>query len=122
MPVLHVGDVVAARRLDAIDGTAVAVPDTTGLVHLQFRRFAGCPICHLHLRSVALRHDEIRAAGVVEIAVFHSTADVLREHRSGLPFTVVADPERVLYSEFGVESSPASVAHPRAWLAGAERP
>ncbi|MBX7434002.1 AhpC/TSA family protein [Mycobacterium sp. Y57] len=117
MPVLHVGDVVAARRLDAIDGTEVPVPDPTRLVHLQFRRFAGCPICHLHLRSVARRHDEIRAAGVVEVAVFHSAADALRKHQSDLPFGVVADPERVLYREFGVGSSPASIAHPRAWLA-----
>jgi hypothetical protein len=28
------------------------------------RRFAGCPICNLHLREIARRHDELVAAGI----------------------------------------------------------
>lgn len=117
---LHVGADVTARRLETIDGTTVSVPDAGHLVHLQFRRFAGCPICHLHLRSIVRRHDDLVAAGVVEVVVFHSSAESLREYQADLPFAVVADPERRLYTEFGVESSPASVLHPRAWLAAAK--
>ncbi len=113
------GDVVTSRQLSTIDGGVVSVPDPGRLVHLQFRRFAGCPICHLHVRSVAQRHGEIAAAGVIEVVLFHSTAEALRKHQADLPFAVVADPQRVLYDEFGIESSLASVAHPRAWLAGA---
>ncbi len=116
---LRVGDDITARRLDTITGATVSVPDSERLVHLQFRRFAGCPICHLQLRSLSRRHDEIVAAGVSEVAVFHSSADTLREYQSDLPFAVVADPEKTLYRQFGVETSLASVLHPRAWLAAA---
>ncbi len=119
MPTIDVGTVVQPHQLHAIDGTAVTVPDPHRLVHLQFRRFAGCPICHLHLRSVVARHDEITAAGIREVVVFHSSADALREYQADLPFAVIADPQRELYREFGVEASVASVAHPRAWLAAA---
>lgn len=43
------GDVVRIRDLHTVEGKPIRVPDTAGLTHLQFRRFAGCPICSLHL-------------------------------------------------------------------------
>lgn len=111
---LNVGDTVAARTLTTIDGTDVAVPAGHGLVHLQFRRFAGCPICTLHLREVARRLEEITTAGVTEVVVFHSSADALRRYRADLPFAVVADPDRELYDEFDVRSSLRSILRPDA--------
>jgi peroxiredoxin len=89
------------------------IPDPERLVHLQFRRFAGCPICNLHLRSVVRRHDEIEAAGIREVVVFHSPAEELREY--DLPFAVIPDPEKKLYAEFGVQASPRALLSPRAW-------
>ncbi|APU40845.1 MULTISPECIES: peroxiredoxin-like family protein [unclassified Streptomyces] len=113
---LDTGSTVPPRTLTAVrDGAPVALPDSERLVHLQFRRFAGCPVCHLHLRSVVRRHAEIEAVGVREVVVFHSGADELREHAADLPFAVVADPDKRLYAEFGVESSPRSLLDPRAW-------
>lgn len=83
-------------------------------------------MCHLHLRSVVRRHGEIEAAGVREVVVFHSPAEELRVHTDGLPFAVVADPDKRLYAEFGVESAPRALLSPRAWGpvagAGAARP
>ncbi|MGW6567384.1 peroxiredoxin-like family protein [Streptomyces sp. NPDC054975] len=90
-------------------------PDPGRLVHLQFRRFAGCPICHLHLRSFVRRYEEIEAAGIREVVVFHSPPEELRPHVDGLPFPVVADPDKRLYAAFGVEASPRSLLSPRAW-------
>jgi hypothetical protein len=104
------------RHLTAVSGEQVAVPDPGRLVHLQFRRFAGCPVCNLHLRSVVRRHGEIEAAGVREVVVFHSPADELLPHTTGLPFAVVADPDQRLYREFGVERSPRSLLDPRVWV------
>lgn len=103
------------RTLTAIDGTDVPLPDPNHLVHLQFRRFAGCPVCNLHLRSIVARHDEILAADIREVVVFHSPGDELREHAEGLPFDVIADPDKHLYREFGVESAPRALLDPRAW-------
>jgi hypothetical protein len=115
MSQLSPGDLVAPRVLTTIRAEPVPVPDPERLVHLQFRRYAGCPVCNVHLRSVARRHDDIRAAGIREVAVFHSPAEDMLPHQAGLPFAVVADPGRVLYAEFGVETSRRAVLHPRAW-------
>ncbi|GIH92679.1 peroxiredoxin-like family protein [Planobispora siamensis] len=112
---LRPGFTVPARELPSVTGPAVPVPDPGRLVHLQFRRFAGCPVCNLHLRSVVARHAEIEAAGVREVVVFHSPAGELAEHVAGLPFAVVADPGRRLYAEFGVESAVRALLDPRAW-------
>ena len=117
MPHLSIGNTIAPRVLTTIRSEAVPLPDPERLVHLQFRRYAGCPICNLHLRSVARRHDEIRAAGIREVAIFHSPAEDMLPHQGDLPFAAIADPERLLYAEFGVEASRRAVTHPRAWTA-----
>lgn len=111
---------VAPRELVSVSGEAVPIPDPDRLVHLQLRRFAGCPICNLHLQSIVRRHNEIAAAGVREVVVFHSTDGELRRYAGNLPFAVVGDPTKALYDEFGVGTSPRSVLHPRA-LASALR-
>lgn len=106
---------VAPRTLDTVAGSRVPVPHPDHLVHLQFRRFAGCPVCNLHLRSFANRLADVEAAGVHEVVVFHSSADTLRTYTSDLPLDVIADPDRVLYREFGVEYGTRSLLDPRGW-------
>jgi AhpC/TSA family len=112
---LKPGHVIGARHLSALN-RIVTLPDPDQLIHLQFRRFAGCPVCDLHLHSIAQRHDEIVSARILEVAVFHSGADELRPFTTELPFAVVADPEKNLYAEFGAEASPQALLNPRAWL------
>ena len=109
------GSRFSPRQLGTIDGGLADVPDPDRLVHLQLRRFAGCPVCNLHLRSIVARHDEIVAAGVREVVVFHSPAAELRRHAADLPFAVVADPDKDLYTELGAETSPRAMLDPRAW-------
>lgn len=102
---LSTNHVVESRKLQAIDGSVVSIPAPDALVHLQFRRFAGCPICNLHVREVARRRGEIQSADIVEVIVYHSDADAIRRYAAELPFAVVADPDRVLYREFDVKNS-----------------
>lgn len=108
---------VSARTLTTITGVEVSLPDPDRLIHLQFRRFAGCPVCNLHLRSIVRRRDEIEAAGIREVVLFHSSATTLRKYATELPLDVIADPARTLYREFGVESAPRALLDPRAWPA-----
>lgn len=103
------------RKFESVTGEQLTVPDPDCLVHLQFRRFAGCPVCNLHLQSVVRRHDEIVEAGIREVVFFHSPADELRMHTADLPFAVIADPEKRVYAEYGVKSAPRAVLDPRAW-------
>lgn len=112
------GDMVAPRRLVAVDSSAITLPDPAGaFTHLLFRRYAGCPICNLHLRTLARRHTELLAANARVVAIFHSSAEELGPVQSAVPFLLVPDPERKLYAEFGVGTSLRSVLDPRAWSA-----
>lgn len=112
---MHAGDHFPDRRLHSVWDRAVTIPDPALLVHLQFRRYAGCPVCSLHLREFTRRRGELAAVGVKEVIVFHATPETLRAHHADLPFDLVADPERQLYREFGLEPSWLSVLHPAAW-------
>lgn len=116
---IEVGTIVSPHELVSTTGEKVAVPDTEHLVHLAFRRFAGCPICHLATRALAQRHDEVLAAGIREVVLFHSTAEALLKQddvEGALPYPVIPDPDKELYREFGVESSPMAVLNPKILL------
>jgi peroxiredoxin len=111
----RVGDAFPTLELTATSGQLVTIPDPAGnFVHLQLRRFAGCPICNLHLRSIVTRKEEIRSHGIREVVVFHSTAAELAKHEAELPFPLIADPERELYRRLGVERRPSSLLSTRA--------
>lgn len=112
---LHPGSLIVGRKLRTIQGKPVTIPDPELLVHLQFRRFAGCPVCNLHLQSMARRYDEIEKAGTREVVIFHSPAKSLLRHTGDFLFDIVADPQKQLYREFGVESSPSSLYSVNAW-------
>jgi peroxiredoxin len=110
---ITVGSAFPSLQLSGLDRTAVAIPDAGETVHLQLRRFAGCPVCNLHLRSFVQRADEIANAGIREVVVFHSTPEALRIYESELPFTLVADPAKQIYRQLGVESTPRALLDPR---------
>ena len=110
---LAVGTVVSPLHLTNLHGEAVDIPG--GWVHLQFRRYAGCPICNLHLRQFAARAKDIEAAGIREVVVFHSSVQAMMPYQGDLPFDAIADPSKALYRQFGVEASPMAILNPRGW-------
>lgn len=95
----------------------MSIPDAAQWTHLQFRRFAGCPICNLHLQSFKARHEEIAAAGIREVVVFHSSDAELLPYQGSFPFDVIGDPTKVLYRQYGVESSVRAFLSLKAWAA-----
>jgi len=62
------------------------------------------------------RHNEIVAVSIREVVVFHSIAEELLPFAGELPFAIVADPDKQLYAEFGVEQGARALLDPRAWL------
>jgi predicted nucleotidyltransferase len=72
---------------------------------LQFRRFVDCPICNTHISELRRRAQEIEAARVKEVIVFHSSARSIRSYQKDVPFELVGDPKKTLYKAFGVEAS-----------------
>jgi peroxiredoxin len=112
---IEAGDVLPPYDLVTLRGERLRIPDARRSVHLQFRRFASCPICNLHLRSFSARHAEIVTAGVLEVVVFHSPADAMQPHQGDLPFATIPDPDKKLYAQFGVGTSPLAMVDPRVW-------
>lgn len=102
-----------------IQGRPIQLPDAASrFVHLQFRRFAGCPICNFHLHNLKLRIDEIQAAGIREVVVFHASAEEMLKYQGQLPFDCIADPGKALYRQFGVATHWRAALHPQAmWAA-----
>lgn len=116
---LQPGDLAPLLTVTTIHGKSVVVPEAgRRFVHLQFRRFAGCPVCNFHLHSLARRAGEIAAAGIYELVFFHSSADEMLRYQGQLPFDCVADPAKEQYRRFGVESSWLAFLHPAVFWAG----
>ena len=106
------GERLPPLEFTSILGETVKMPGAD-LLHLQFRRFAGCPVCNLHLKTFARAHQRLRSAGVLTVSFFHSTREQMRRYQGELPFPCVPDPERRWYKLFGVERSLFAVVHPR---------
>ena len=99
------GDMLPPKVMEAATGQAINLPDPKALVHLQFRRFVDCPICNTHIAEFRKRAREIKAAGIKEVIVFHSTPESIRSYQKDVPFLMVGDPKKSFYKDFGVESS-----------------
>jgi peroxiredoxin len=99
------GDVLPTTEMKAVTGQAIRLPNPKRLIHLQFRRFVDCPICNTHIAEFRKRAREIKAAGIEEVIVFHSSPASIRSYQKDIPFLMVGDPKKVFYKEFGVESS-----------------
>ncbi len=115
---LSIGSKIHDLSVSTIQGGTIAIPNkSSSLIHIQFRRHAGCPICNLHMRSVMKRYDEIRAAGVEEVVFFHSKEEDMKDHLGSLPFACVADPGKDYYKVFGVETSLVGYLNPKNLIA-----
>lgn len=119
MPKVTAGTQIPNTTYQSINGDTIRVPsENHRFTHLQFRRFAGCPICNMHLQQFSAEAERLAAEGIQEVIFFHSSESALRKYNSQLPFPVVADPNKSHYRKFGVEASVLSILHPSAILNG----
>lgn len=105
-----VGNHITPLALASITDQPVAIPQSGKLTHIQFRRFAGCPICNLHVQSYFSRANELEKAGIQEVIIFHSSKENMLKHDAGAngkntPYFMIADPKKKLYKQFGLENS-----------------
>ena len=111
------GAEIARFEIETVSGQRISIPAEAGFSHLQFRRFAGCPVCSLHLRSFARRNRDLSARDIREIIFFHASREALLTYHADLPFAIVADPHRQYYRRFGVEYDVRALLHPAALIA-----
>lgn len=107
-----VGNFLPSIKLSSVNQGEIDIPSPGTITHLQFRRFAGCPMCNLHLHEFKTRAPELSAANIQEVVVFHSTAEQLQEFQQDTPFAMIADPGKQLYRQFAVQESLWAAAHP----------
>lgn len=100
-----INDTIEPLTLTSIQDQNVTIPKPDKLIHLQFRRFAGCPVCNLHLQSFLSRADELTAHNIHEVVIFHASKTKMLEKVVDVPFDLIADPHKELYKAFGVQGT-----------------
>jgi peroxiredoxin len=105
MIIKNIGEIIFLTDLVNIHDNLVVIPQAGKLTHLQFRRFAGCPVCNLHLQSFFKRSDELKVHNIQEVIVFHASKESMLDSVIDVPFDLIADPSRKLYKKFGVDTS-----------------
>ncbi len=112
---LRVGDLAPAVVLEALDGSRLDCRRSGAPAVVSFTRYAGCPVCQLHVARVAATMPEFRSRSCTVWMVFQSTPERLQAAMAGWQpgFAAVADPAARLYDAFGVAPSLTGYVHPR---------
>ncbi len=93
-------------------GKTVALPDYKGKqLMLSFYRYAACPLCNLRIHHLIQQHPLFVEKGLQLVAIFQSPRESILKYagKQNAPFPVIADPQRILYRLYGIESSLALV-------------
>jgi peroxiredoxin len=113
------GDVAPLIAASTIHCKPVEIPDPMSrYVHLQFRRFAGCPVCNFHLLTMGRRQAEIADAGIRQVVFFHSSREEVLKYQAQLPFDCVADASKKHFKAYGVETSVKALLNPHVFWSG----
>ncbi|MBC7707612.1 AhpC/TSA family protein [Polaromonas sp.] len=100
----------AAPNFNIVDvnGTPVALSNYAGkYVLVSFFRYAGCPFCNLTLIDLIERYKNFSDRGLQTVAFFQSDDESIAKYVAAKqpPFPVVADPQKVVYDMYKIESS-----------------
>ncbi len=106
---LQAGEAVPDFRVRSIRGDTISPASLEGApTLLAFHRYARCAVCNERIRELRSIVPPLRArTGLRVVFVCHSSPERLADEFGpvDLPFAVVPDPDRVLYSAFGVATS-----------------
>lgn len=75
---------------------------------LSFFRYAECAVCQLRISEIMREKNKFKEQNIEVIAIFQSPAASLKVNitdKIHFDFTVIADPERVLYDLYAVKPS-----------------
>lgn len=98
-------------QLTDIFGRTINLQDYKGKrVFIGFFRHAGCPFCNLRVHLLQKHYPELKNKNLEMIFFFESKERVLLPsmfHKEVSPIPLIADPEKVWYQTYGIESSAA---------------
>ncbi len=77
-------------------------------VLLSFFRYAECAVCQLRIVEIMREKERFKQQDIAIIAIFQSPPDSLKTSivdKTHFDFTIIADPEKVLYQLYSVKPS-----------------
>jgi peroxiredoxin len=77
-------------------------------VLIGFFRHAGCPFCNLRVHTLMRVHEQLKSKDLEMIFFFESKENVILRssfHKGVSPVPIISDPEKICYSNYGLESS-----------------
>lgn len=107
------------RLVKSIKAPNIATKDVLGnKINLQtmvkdkqvlicFFRPIWCPICNHRTHELIKAYDELKKKGIEVIAIYPTNAESMAEYvkDAKIPFTVISDPNEVLYKQYSIERS-----------------
>lgn len=96
--------------LDINDERVEINTDNDKKILLCFFRYSGCPWCNLAIYRLTRMAPDLEARGVkivcfVQSARKNIVKNVVNRHEVKPPFTIVPDPDKIIYSLYGVEEN-----------------
>jgi thioredoxin-dependent peroxiredoxin len=108
MQTLSVGQDAPRWSTQDLTGAPIALEDFAGKpLLLAFHRFAACPLCNLRTDQLIQYYPIWHSKGLEVVTFFQSQPENIQRfvERYRPPFQVVADPDRVIYNQYGIENS-----------------
>ncbi len=94
-------------KLHATNGQEIALSYFRGKsnVIVFFIRETTCPQCRTHVAQLGRMYDQFRATGAEIIVILGENVEKSKEYADGigLPFPILADPDRVVYQLYELE-------------------
>jgi peroxiredoxin len=102
---IQIGAIAPNFTLNTPTG-AISLADERGRHHvvLYFMRTFDCPVCMGHVARLARTYDQLQAQNVAVLILGpgeQHEAEQLQQ-RLGLPFAIVADPNQIVYGQYGL--------------------
>jgi peroxiredoxin Q/BCP len=108
---LKAGQVAPTFNLLDIYGTKINLKSyKNDKLLLCFFRYAGCPWCNLAIQRLTMSYPELQKENLKVIAFVQSEPEnikkyILDRHNPKPAFPIIADPERLIYDQYGVSDS-----------------
>lgn len=105
------GNQAPSFSVEDIFGEKVEINTTNGQkVLLSFFRYSGCPWCNLAIYRLTQMAPDLEAQGVKVVCFVQSNREniihnVINRHDPKPPFTIVPDPNKIIYGLYAVEEN-----------------
>jgi peroxiredoxin len=102
-----IGSLAPDFKLHATNGQEVALSDFRGKsnVIVFFIRETSCWQCRIHVTQLGKMYDQFRGAGTEIIVILGEDVEKSKKYANGigLPFPILADPDRAVYQLYELE-------------------